>query len=387
MEKRKMISEFYSGTFITLFYDNDSTDAFKNIINTFIDYTAITKYPMKVMTLNPEKWYEYDKDIDILTCSPNKANDPIMLLPETDGFVIVDCLNISASFLSACASKDKRVIIYIVKSARTNIRQKYKAFIEKSETVVVFNDSGEEIIKGGYSPIITPEIYKAESEKLFAEWKGKAQVKTPFITDGVMDPDHWFSQKVRPLFLLKEAYGGDIDWDLASDHVMADEKIKKIWKRMSLWAKGIFGTNISQIEPYDPNDDELNRFGNKYLSKISAINIKKYDGKSTSNYVNINSFAKKDAEFLKREISLCDPTVIICGYTAASLDIIFDCKLREQKNDNLYYHMMINNHDVLVIDYWHPSNRYPEIMNYYCLLELYRKALEEQLAENLRKYM
>ena len=83
--------------------------------------------------------------------------------------------------------------------------------------------------------------YKQETEKLFAEWKKKANAES-FVTDGVINPDIWFKRGVvagRTLFLLKEAYGEGHDWDLAKDHLLTDKKARPIWKRVSLWAKGL----------------------------------------------------------------------------------------------------------------------------------------------------
>ncbi len=84
-----------------------------------------------------------------------------------------------------------------------------------------------------------------ETEDLFSKWKryaacGVGQLKNEapvFITDGVMDPDVWFKSDDRPLFVLKEAYGFSEDCDLANDHVLTSGKIRKQWKRISLWAK------------------------------------------------------------------------------------------------------------------------------------------------------
>lgn len=47
-----------------------------------------------------------------------------------------------------------------------------------------------------------------------------------FIRDGVVCPDEWFAAGVRPLYLLKEAYG-DGGRDLGADHLLKEEKIKK----------------------------------------------------------------------------------------------------------------------------------------------------------------
>ena len=54
--------------------------------------------------------------------------------------------------------------------------------------------------------------YRLNRNKQFSAWehKEKNEVinhgKEIFIRDGVISPEQWFTQKVRPLFLLKEAF-------------------------------------------------------------------------------------------------------------------------------------------------------------------------------------
>ena len=95
----------------------------------------------------------------------------------------------------------------------------------------------------------------------------------------------------------------------------------------------------------------------------------------------IRAYAQFDREELLRELELCDPTVIVCGYTASVMDIIFKTSVRKDRNENLFYHIQLNGHDVLVLDYWHPANQYPDVMNYYGLMSIYQQAL---LAEKRR---
>ena len=60
--------------------------------------------------------------------------------------------------------------------------------------------------------------YLEEHPKLLAEWKAKGTVYADgendkanvFISDGIADPDKWFEQEIRPLFILKQAYGGEV---------------------------------------------------------------------------------------------------------------------------------------------------------------------------------
>ena len=66
------------------------------------------------------------------------------------------------------------------------------------------------------------EKYMIQSEGLFDYWKSKPasgvinHSEDVFISDGVVDPDTWFNQECRPLFLLKEAYNGESDWSLTN---------------------------------------------------------------------------------------------------------------------------------------------------------------------------
>ena len=66
------------------------------------------------------------------------------------------------------------------------------------------------------------EAYRREVEMLFRTWKEKNPLDGMdhqhgiFIRDGVVCPERWFSQTVRPLFLLKER-GVSRRWRLGFD--------------------------------------------------------------------------------------------------------------------------------------------------------------------------
>ena len=227
------------------------------------------------------------------------------------------------------------------------------------------------------------EEYLKETENLFTEWKVRSNDynpnRTSFISDGIMDPDTWFSLDQRILFVLKEAYtvNGSEDWDLARDHVLKDGvPSKKIWKRISLWTKGILSPFGTFNECSD--DSDLKYFGNQYLHKIAAINIKKYNGNSSSDTEEILDYAAREKDLIKKQIELCDPTMIICGHTAKALNQVIDFGWEKHYNPNRFYHIPLNNHDLLILDFYHPSNQYPEIMNFYTLREIYNNAKTNQ---------
>lgn len=246
----------------------------------------------------------------------------------------------------------------------------------------------------------TPDNYRAKASALFSQWKnrsGSAELKirrktisttidhasSVFITDGIVCPEQWFSQSIRPLFLLKEAYGGSSDWDLCRDHLLTDGPAGKMWQRISLWTKGLLSTTREQLAPYTPDDPALTHYGNPYLRQIAAVNIRKSGGQTSSDLDTISAYAKFDREFLLRQLELCDPTVIVCGYTGFMLDLIAQPPVRTNPNASGIYHWTLNGHDVLVLDFWHPANQYPDLMNYYTIMALYQQALREQ--DSLKK--
>ena len=226
------------------------------------------------------------------------------------------------------------------------------------------------------------EKYISDIELLFQEWKKKApsddinHSKNVFIRDGIVCPEQWFPQKVRPLFLLKEAYHGTGDWDLIKDHLLTKEKMGKhiTWKRVSQWTQGLLHTSTTYLCPFR-DEAAMHYFGNEQLRQIAVVNVKKSDGAKDSKKDNILQYAQCDCTELRREIELIDPTIIVCGYTITSLNIILGYNIKDRQNSNLYYFTRLNGHDVIVLDYYHPSNRYPDIMNYYGLIGSYQQAL------------
>lgn len=230
--------------------------------------------------------------------------------------------------------------------------------------------------------------YQLEIEKLFVQWKQKKDGHINhrdgiFIRDGVVCPDKWFSQTIRPMFLLKEAYAGEADWDLCKEHLLStDKKMSHMWMRVCQWTEGIFNTTKERIFAYHLGMPDMH-YGNEWLKRIAVVNVKKSGGEKESEMKEINEYAEFDCAELRREIELCDPTVIICGYTISSLNVIFEKDIKDYRkpDDNWIYFMEINNHKVIVIDYYHPANQYPDLMNYYGLMNIYQMALLRKESE------
>lgn len=181
------------------------------------------------------------------------------------------------------------------------------------------------------------------------------------------------------MYLLKEAHGWDKSGNLIDDHLMnTGKKLHRIWRNVCEWTEGIFETTKDYLPIYHETEYENN--GNDILKKIAVINIKKSSGKSSSDMDEINNYALFDKEEIMREIALCNPTIIICGYTMSSLNIITDYTVKDEKHPDKdwIYSFELNGHKVIVIDFFHPANHYPKLMNYYTLMKIYQMALQRE---------
>lgn len=242
--------------------------------------------------------------------------------------------------------------------------------------------------------------YQKKITALFEAWKQKAPsqdgtINHParvFISDGIVadEPDVWFRQECRPLFLLKEAYGGDQDWDLTwYVRSVADGKNKnRTWRNVAMWTYGILKTHANCALPVWPEyrsetDASLGEataatFDERLLKKIAVVNIKKSGGEMSSSDDDLLRYAEYDAKELWREIELIDPTVII----SANITAIHDTLAKEnglpkiQRSRDWTSHLEINGHDTLLIEYWHPANHFPSMMNFYTLTAVYQHALQ-----------
>ena len=94
-----------------------------------------------------------------------------------------------------------------------------------------------------------------------------------------------------------------------------------MWRRVSEWTYGMIHTTAEGSPSYSALP-VFDRCGNEYLRRIAVVNIKKSNGAPDSDMQEILTYAEFDREYLRRQLELCAPTVIICGYTASALDII-----------------------------------------------------------------
>lgn len=225
--------------------------------------------------------------------------------------------------------------------------------------------------------------YTELSKGLFREWEKKTiHQGQSFVRDGIIDPELWFSQEIRPLFLLKEAYDkeGNGGWDLAAEHnrnTGDPEALQKhtTWPNISRWAYGIFSTSPDTLALYR-EDPVFSKKKNRYLQKIAVINVKKSGGKTVSQSRNLKEYASADREELLKQIEMIDPTVIICGYTFSLLKIITESRGEMEECGTWLYKLKLQGKEIFVIDYYHPACRRSKKKLFAKLVEVYQQTLK-----------
>lgn len=199
-----------------------------------------------------------------------------------------------------------------------------------------------------------------------------------FIRDGVVNEKVWYGEnnKKRILFVLKEAYGGVAAWSLA-DELKRRAPWSSIWKRVAEWTYGIQNTTGDKIARYEPASISMSE-NNEWLNQIAVVNMKKSGGTSSSKYEEILLYADYDKLELRKQIEIIDPEIIVCGSTFSAINSLYDNQIRTKEIycDNWYYFTdVIGGKNRLVIDYYHPANHYPALLNYYGLINIYQQAL------------
>ncbi len=201
--------------------------------------------------------------------------------------------------------------------------------------------------KGSYYEAVN---LKEKQEKLFDEWKAKYKYFSP---DGIVDFYAYKNASLKITFILKETNEKEDDGGYDLTEFLRDGAVGGcIWNNVSRFSAGIIlKKDFDTVESIDENDRK------QYLSPISVINLKKTPGKATSNYAEIEKFAKDDREFIKKQVDLYDPEIIICGGTGNILiKNILDLDTSSWTYVSKYLRYLVYD-DKLIVDTYHPACR------------------------------
>lgn len=138
--------------------------------------------------------------------------------------------------------------------------------------------------------------------RLFERWKEERN-DTSFLPDGVPDEAVWNEQKVKITFVLKEANWRDGNADLRE--FLRNGGDWKTWNNVARWAQALLagGAYPRHVSPADRSC---------WLSRISFLNLKKAGGGRRASSRELREYAVRDAAFLREQLSLYAPDLVVC---------------------------------------------------------------------------
>ncbi len=197
-------------------------------------------------------------------------------------------------------------------------------------------------------------------KELFKEWKLRYE-QGDFIEDGIIDEDRWDKALAKVLFLAKETSDDPGDY-LAR---IRNEKAAG-WDVAGAWAYAVQNVklNPSYSEARKPEN-----WSQAFLSS-ALLNLKKPKGTSSADMAKVLEVAKRDREFIYRELEIMNPGIILCcGTFNVATEIIPGFKgLKPIDLDGKCSRL----NDVVWIDFCHFSARWRRDMMYYALQSIYR---------------
>ena len=222
-------------------------------------------------------------------------------------------------------------------------------------------------------------------EELQNSWRKEELHKNEvFNFDGIVDSEQWEdAENKKILFFLKEAHHGSksskgyfdekgpCNYSLTSD--LRKKGPWKMWIKVAEWAYAIKETNIEKMANYSEYCEHYGEWEkqNEIIRQISVVNLKKSAGTPSSNNDNLATYLNKDKTKLFDQISIIDPQIIVCGSTFKFFKEIVGADSISERNDNWFYFWK----DKIVIDFYHPANQFPKLMNFYSLAAIYQRAL------------
>lgn len=202
-----------------------------------------------------------------------------------------------------------------------------------------------------------------------------------FISDGAVNPDLYEQSQLKIVFFLKEAYTKSQDGDWCLTKWLNNGAMTRMWGTVAEWVYGIRNTTVTTIPP---RPQLTHSEKTQLLKTIAIVNVKKSNGNASSNYEDLLYYAQTDCAYLKRELDILKPDVIVCGNNSSLLRVLYGASVQGNKvssDGRIDAEAMRKNGyalvgEQIVIDYYHPANQYPAMLNYYTVCSLYQQALK-----------
>ena len=209
--------------------------------------------------------------------------------------------------------------------------------------------------------------------RLFDGWKRQRPEEAQrMCLDGIVCEERYENTNPKILFIAKEPNhpeGPGFDFrEWWNEEVWGGFSI-----RLCEWAYGI----LNGFPPLAQFDEKTDEYKLDIMRSIAFMNLKKAGGGNQADPQEIRRFTERDQDFLRRQIEIIDPDVIVGGIGDSSLwGVLFPgVEFQSSGFDIGVAYVAVNERKVLVIDFYHPSFPVPRAMSY-CLLGRVLKTIQ-----------
>ena len=155
-------------------------------------------------------------------------------------------------------------------------------------------------------------------EELFVRWQEKHQFEI-FCSDGIVNENQFGKKIPGVVFLLKDANVSAPEESNVVENLLATAKgeapFGKMWKVLCMWAM-IMENPQTTFSDCCNNKFEVKDSIRSYLNRIAVVNVCKEHGKGTNSQEEIDakiaSAVNKYYDFVKEEIDIIDPGIVVC---------------------------------------------------------------------------
>lgn len=211
-------------------------------------------------------------------------------------------------------------------------------------------------------------------DKLLESWKKRFPIdKHHFNRDGIISPDHWNTANVKVLFVLKETNKAKQNVVDAINRALVTKSSGwwkgKVLRRVGRWAYGLisYSGEVPSFKDAKTNSIEA-------TWSIAYINMRKTAGGARTNKKSFDTHVKEYAPYIKRQIELLAPDIVVLGGTYKPVkkhvfpELEHICKRIHRQGDMIF------------INAYHPAAITKSAGLYYQVLDCYHnyKTLHEE---------
>lgn len=147
-------------------------------------------------------------------------------------------------------------------------------------------------------------MIKKQQDQLFDRWQTERGYPF-FVRDGVFDEDTWEAEPLKITFILKEANWQNENVPLCEWVLNQESNPWKTWNNVARWTKALL--EGGEYPRYVSREERT-----RLLKRVSFLNLKKTGGGRGANPKKVRQAARDDAEYIREQLLLYKPDLIVC---------------------------------------------------------------------------